>query len=114
MDTNRIEGAARNVFGKGEEFVGKVAERPQTQVQGLADQAAGVAQNLYGRAKDTFNDAAERMPDALSQASDLGQQAYRSSSKQLAAQVSKQPIETLLLVGALGFLLGWATTRATR
>jgi len=114
MDTNRIEGAARNAFGKGEEFIGKVMERPQTQAAGLADQATGIAQNLYGRAKDGLNDAAERMPDALAQAADASQQAYRNSSKHLAAQVSKQPIETLLLVGALGYLLGWATTRAMR
>jgi len=114
MDTNRIEGAARNAFGKGEEFIGKVMDRPQTQAAGLADQAAGMAQNLYGRAKDSLSDAAEHMPDAFAQAADAGQQAYRNSSKQLAAQVSKQPIETLLLVGAIGFLLGWATTRASR
>ncbi len=114
MDTNRIEGAARDIGGKAEEFLGKVTDKPGTQAQGIADQVAGAAQNFYGRARDSFADAADRVPEALSQASGYGQQAYRDGSRQLATQVGKQPIETLLLVGAVGFLLGWITTRATR
>ncbi len=114
MDLNRIEGAARDLGGKGEEFLGKVTDKPGTQAQGIADQVVGAAQNFYGQAKDRLSDAADRVPDALSQASGYGQQAYKDGSRQLAAQVGKQPIETLLLVGAVGFLLGWATTRGTR
>jgi uncharacterized protein YjbJ (UPF0337 family) len=114
MDMNRVEGTVKGAVGKGEEVIGRVGDRPGVQAQGLADQVAGAAQNLYGRTKDGFNDAVERMPDAFSDAADMGQRAYRESSKQLAERVGKQPIETLLLVGALGYLVGWAMHRAAR
>lgn len=114
MDMNRVDGTVKNAVGKGEELVGKIGDKSGVQAQGLADQVVGAAQNLYGRTKDGFNDAVDRIPDALSDAADIGQRAYKDGSRQIAAQVGKQPIETLLLVGALGYLVGWAVHRAAR
>ncbi len=114
MDMNRIDGTVKSAVGKGEEFFGKIGEKPGVQAQGLADQVVGAAQNLYGRTKDGFNDAVDRIPDALSDAAEISGRAYKDSSRQIAAQVGKQPIETLLLVGALGYLVGWAMHRQTR
>jgi len=114
MDMNRIDGTLKGAVGKGEELLGKIGDRPGVQAQGLADQVAGAAQNLYGRSKDGFNEAVDRIPDAWAGAADAGQRAYKESSQQLAARVGKQPIETLLLVGALGYLVGWAVHRAAR
>jgi uncharacterized protein YjbJ (UPF0337 family) len=114
MDMNRIDGTVKSAVGKGEEFLGKIGDKPGVHAQGLADQVAGAAQTLYGRTKDGFNDAVDRIPDALSDAADLSQRAYKDGSRQVAAQVGKQPIETLLLVGALGYLVGWAVHRAAR
>ncbi len=92
MDMNRVDGTVKSAIGKGEEFIG----------------------NIYGRTKDGFNDAVDRLPDALSGAADMGQRAYKESSQQIGARVGKQPLETLLLVGALGFLVGWAVNRSAR
>jgi uncharacterized protein YjbJ (UPF0337 family) len=114
MDMNRVDGTVKSAVGKGEELAGKVGDKPGVQAQGLADQMAGAAQNLYGRTKDGLNDAVDRIPDALSDAADIGQRAYKDGSRQIATQVGKQPIETLLLVGALGYLVGWAVHRAAR
>jgi len=114
MDMNRVDGTMKSALGKSEEFIGKVGNRPDVQIQGVADQVAGAAQNLYGRTKDGFNEAIERLPDAFSDAADLGQRAYKESSQKIGSRVSKQPIETLLLVGALGYLVGWAIHRTAR
>ena len=114
MDMNRVDGTVKNAVGKGEEFLGKIGDKPGVQAQGLADQVVGTAQNIYGRTRDGFNEAVDRIPDALSDAADMGQRAYKDSSRQLAVQVGKQPIETLLLVGALGYLVGWAVHRSAR
>jgi uncharacterized protein YjbJ (UPF0337 family) len=114
MDMNRVDGTGKNALGKGEEFIGKVTNQPGVQTQGLADQVVGAAQNLYGRTKDGFNEAVDRLPDALSDAADLSQRAYQESSQQVGARVSKQPIETLLLAGAIGYLVGWAVHRSAR
>jgi uncharacterized protein YjbJ (UPF0337 family) len=114
MDMNRVEGTVKTTLGKGEEFIGKVGNRPGVQAQGLADQVVGAAQNLYGRTKDGFNEAVDRLPDALSDAADMGQRAYKESSLQVSSRFSKQPLETLLLVGAIGYLVGWAVHRSAR
>ncbi len=114
MDMNRVDGTVKSAVGKGEEFLGKIGDKPGVQAQGLADQVIGTAQNIYGRTKDGFNEAVDRIPDALSDAADVGQRAYKDGSRQLATQVGKQPIETLLLVGALGYLVGWAVNRSAR
>ncbi len=114
MDMNRVDGTVKSAVGKGEEFLGKAGDKPGVEAQGLSDQVAGAAQNLYGRTKDGFNDAVDRIPDVISDAADIGQRAYRDGSRQIATQVGKQPIETLLLVGALGYLVGWAVHRAAR
>jgi uncharacterized protein YjbJ (UPF0337 family) len=114
MDTNRVDGTVKNAVGKGEELLGKIGDKPGVQAQGLADQLAGAAQTFYGRTKDGFNEAVDHIPDAFSDAADRGQRAYKDGSRQLAAQVGKQPIETLLLVGALGYLVGWAVNRSAR
>jgi len=114
MDMNRVDGTVKAAVGKGEEFIGKLGNKPVTQAQGVADQVAGAAQNFYGRTKDGFNDAVDRLPDALSDAAEMGQRAYKESSKQIGERVGKQPLETLLLVGALGYLVGWAVHRSAR
>jgi uncharacterized protein YjbJ (UPF0337 family) len=114
MDKDRVEGSLEGAVGKGEELLGKVSGKPGIETQGFADQLAGAAQNIYGRTKEGFNEAVDRIPDALSDAADMGQRIYRDSSRQLAAQVGRQPIETLLLVGALGYLVGWAVNRSAR
>jgi uncharacterized protein YjbJ (UPF0337 family) len=114
MDMNRIDGTVKGAVGKGEEFIGKVGNRPGVQVQGLADQVVGAAQNIYGRTKDGFNEAVDKLPDALSDATEFSQRAYNESSKQVGSRISKQPLEALLLVGALGYLVGWAVHRTAR
>ena len=67
---------------------------------------------LYGRAQENLRDSADRLPDQASDALAAGQRVYKKSSKTVARHVSKQPLEALLLAGAIGYLVGWATNRS--
>ena len=58
MNSDRIEGAARNAGGKVEEGFGRVTGDLKSQVEGKMQQAAGAAQDLYGQARDGAGEAA--------------------------------------------------------
>ena len=58
MDEDRIAGTARKLGGKIQEDVGRFAGDTQTQIKGVANQAAGTAQDLYGQAADAARDTA--------------------------------------------------------
>lgn len=78
----------------------------------FAAQASDTASDLYGRAQDNMRDVADRLPGTASDAVAASQRAYQTSSKTVAHHVSKQPLEALLLAGAIGYLVGWATNRS--
>ena len=59
MDENRVTGTAKNVGGKIEEGLGRIAGDAQTQLKGQARQVAGAAEDLYGQAKDAASSATD-------------------------------------------------------
>jgi uncharacterized protein YjbJ (UPF0337 family) len=58
MNSDRMEGAARNVGGKVEEGFGRVTGDLKSQAEGKMQQAGGAAQELYGQARDSAGEAA--------------------------------------------------------
>ena len=82
------------------------------QAQAYKAQASDAASELYGRAKDGISQAADALPGSASEAAAAGRRAYEGGTDQLARQVAKQPFEALLLAGAIGYLVGWATSRS--
>ena len=88
-----------------------MASRASATTKDYADQASNTAQDLYGRAKDQIHQATSGMPDKASDAMAAGQRAMDKGTAELSRQVAKQPIEALILAGAIGYLVGWATTR---
>ena len=58
MDEDRIAGTARTIGGKVQEEVGRFTGDTQTQIKGMANQAAGTAQDLSGQAADAARDTA--------------------------------------------------------
>lgn len=52
MNSDRIEGAARDVGGKIQDAAGGLMGDAATQFRGKADQVAGKAQQVYGQAVD--------------------------------------------------------------
>jgi len=51
------------------------------------------------------------MPESTAEAIAAGQRAVDEGTARLARRVAKQPIEALILAGAIGYLVGWATSR---
>jgi uncharacterized protein YjbJ (UPF0337 family) len=100
MDTDRIKGAGRDIYGRGEEAVGSLTGDNQTRGRGMMDQAAGQAQNAYGKAKDTARDMTD-------QAMEAGEHYYDQSTRAIRDTVQSQPIGSLLIAAAAGFALAW-------
>jgi ElaB/YqjD/DUF883 family membrane-anchored ribosome-binding protein len=80
--------------------------------KGYASQASDAASDLYGRAKDAVNSATDSLPNSASDALAAGKKVYEGGADQLVRQIAKQPLEALLLAGAIGYLVGWATSRS--
>jgi uncharacterized protein YjbJ (UPF0337 family) len=88
MDEDRIAGTARKLGGKVQEDVGRLTGDTQTQLKGMANQAAGTAQDLYGQAADTARDTAATF------------------DKWLRSTIETQPYTTALVALGIGWLLG--------
>ncbi|WP_158809268.1 hypothetical protein [Beijerinckia sp. L45] len=119
MNTEDIKATAKNIGAS----AGKTADDVKKSVQastddvtddakGYAAQASDAASDLYGRAKETVRNAADSMPQSAADAVAAGKRAYDGSADQLVRQIAKQPLEALLLAGAIGYLVGWATSRS--
>jgi uncharacterized protein YjbJ (UPF0337 family) len=108
MDTDRIQGAVKNAVGQGQSAIGDLTGDLPRQAAGLADQVVGTAQNAYGRAKDATRDALDRAPDAWSEAVGVGQDYAKRGAVTMRDSMNDQPLASLLLAGAVGYLIGWA------
>lgn len=80
-------------------------------VRDFAARSIDAASDIYGKAQDRVRETAERLPDP-SDAMAAGRRAYEKSSDTVGRHVAKQPLEALLLAGAIGYLVGWATNRS--
>ena len=119
MNTDDIKSAAKDLGSS----AGKTGEEAKKSVQnavdqavddtkGYAAQASDAASDLYGRAKEGVRNASDSLPNSASDALAAGKKAYEGGADQLVRQIGKQPIEALLLAGAIGYLVGWATSRS--
>jgi uncharacterized protein YjbJ (UPF0337 family) len=88
MDEDRIAGTARKLGGKVEEEVGRFTGDSQTQIKGMANQAAGAAQDLYGQAADAARDTAATF------------------DKWLRNTIETQPYAIAVVALGIGWLLG--------
>jgi len=59
MDEDRITGTAKNLGGKAEEGLGRMAGDIETQVKGQAKQVEGAVEDLYGQARDAAGGVAD-------------------------------------------------------
>ena len=65
MDTDRIDGALKNIGGKIKEGFGELTGDTKTQAEGKAEQVEGKVQNSWGGAKDTVRDATDSTDDRI-------------------------------------------------
>ena len=84
MDEDRIAGTTQKLGGKVQEEVGRFSGDTQTQIKGMANQAADTAQDLYGQAADTARD----------------------TDKWLRNTIETQPYTTAIVALGIGWLLG--------
>jgi uncharacterized protein YjbJ (UPF0337 family) len=126
MNKDRIEGGFRETAGNLKSSVGRMAGDDRAQVEGLYDQASGAAQNAYGRVKDAVGEGANKVAGAVATgidrakevaATDAGQIAQNTYGQArdmaaqgadvVASQVRSSPLNSVLAVGGVAFLLGW-------
>ena len=78
----------------------------------LADKASEVAAQVKDAVGAALDKARDQMPGSASDAVDAGKRAYSQGGENLGLRVARQPLEALLLAGAIGYLVGWATNRS--
>ena len=61
VDSDRIDGAAKQGVGAVKEAFGKVTGDTKTQAEGAAEKTAGKVQSTVGGAKDSVRDAADKV-----------------------------------------------------
>lgn len=94
------------------EAVSDAASDASGRTQEFAEGATSAASDFLDQARETVGNAADKLPDSASDAMAAGQRAYKRGNAQLSRTVARQPIEALLLAGAIGYLVGWATNRS--
>ena len=115
MDSNDIQAAsekAKASLRAAKDKTSAETSQAMNASQGLADQVSGAASDLYGRAKDHVQGLSDKMPDSAADAYETGYRTVAQGADSVGRQVAKQPIEALLLAGAIGYLVGWATSRS--
>jgi ElaB/YqjD/DUF883 family membrane-anchored ribosome-binding protein len=119
MNSEDIKSTAKNLGSSAGKAGDDIKKTVQATTEDMSDdaksyaaQASDAAGDLYGRAKDTVRSATDGLPNSASDALAAGKKAYEGGADQLVRQIAKQPIEALLLAGAIGYLVGWATSRS--
>lgn len=112
VSDDKMRETAKDAAEKGYAEARGAMDDARSKASQAAGQASGTADDLLGRARDSVQNLSDRLPNSASDAYRAGQQAYAQGSDRVIRQVTKQPVEALLLAGALGYLVGWATSRS--
>jgi uncharacterized protein YjbJ (UPF0337 family) len=95
MNSDRMEGTAKNLGGKVEEGFGRATGDIKSQVEGTVKQAVGTAQDLYGQARETAGDAAAMVKRQAS-----------SFEETIRENVENRPYTAVAIALALGWCVG--------
>lgn len=114
MDADRIKGAARTSYGRLQEDYGRVSEDAAVEARGAGEQAYGRSQAFYGQAKDGVRDAVDRATSYAESAYDEGRRQVGRGAGVLNAQVEINPVMSILIACAVGYLLGFAVRSSRR
>ncbi len=100
MNEDRLEGAAQNIGGTVKSTVGDAIGDTGLEAEGVADQVAGTAKRAYGKAKEKAATTGSAVADQLDEVSAL-----------IGDTVAERPLASLLVAGAIGFVLAKLTSR---
>ena len=106
MNSDRLEGAARDVGGKIQQAVGMATGNGQLRAEGMAHEVAGKGQNLYGQAKEGLRDAADTVSDYAEETYGRGSRYVQQGARTVESQITQHPLTGVVLAGAAGFLIG--------
>ena len=67
--------------------------------------------DLYAKGVRRGSEAIDELPASFSDMSAVSERVATHGRRYLVHGVRKQPVETLLLAGAIGYLIGWAASR---
>ncbi len=101
-----------------EKSVKEVGDFAQKTVANLGAQAAEkisdsleASRDALDRSRDAAGAAGAQISDALGEAARSGEAALRRGGADIGARVIRQPLEALLLAGAVGYLIGYLLHR---
>ncbi len=100
-----------DTVGAAASSVRPTANAASENVRDLASRASDAAGNVYDHTKNRVREAVDSLPNR-SEAVAAGRRAYQQGNHAVKRQVAKQPLEAVLLAGAIGYLVGWATNRS--
>ena len=100
MDENRVEGTAKDIGGNIKSAVGDLTGDTKTQALGAVDQVVGSAQQAYGKLKDQAGGAGSAFVDQLDEVSAF-----------LGDTVAERPLTSLVVAGAIGYVLAMLMRR---
>jgi uncharacterized protein YjbJ (UPF0337 family) len=95
MNEDRVAGSVRNLGGKAQEGLGRVAGDTKTEAQGVANQIAGAAQEVYGQARD-----------GAAKVADVARDAGSSFEQLLRDTIEQQPYTAVAIALGIGWFLG--------
>ena len=114
-----MKGAANDVIAEADKTAKTLKVKASQRASAAGDQLQEHASAAGDAAADVYDSTANKIAEPLSRFSgsssdalDAGQSAIKSGSEQLVRQAAKQPLEALLLAGAIGYLVGWAVNRS--
>jgi len=110
MDKDRIAGSAKELGGQAESLIGDAAGDATMQAAGRVRETAGAATNLFGQAKDAARGATDAAASYASDVYDNSGDTFRDSAEILAKKVQEYPLGSLMIAGAVGFVLALLMT----
>ena len=106
MDENRVAGTARNVAGKVQEGVGRLAGDVKTEMEGRLNQAAGSAQELYGQARDAAREGVEAVQESADEVAKTLRKQSAGLEQKLRSSMNARPLMTVAMALGVGWFLG--------
>jgi uncharacterized protein YjbJ (UPF0337 family) len=114
IENDRITGSAKDFAGKVEGTVGDIGGDAKTQAAGRVREATGAAQNLYGQAKVAAREATDSAVDYAKDAYENSGDTFRDGSQAIVRKLRDNPLGSMLIAGAIGFVLAQWLTRPQR
>ena len=111
----------RSIEPAADAMIDRVRDAGDEAVQATSDLAAAAKNrlrsatdaggSLYAEASDRVGDALDDPSASLSKAAETGQRLAMHGRRSVGLRLREQPIEALMLSGAIGYLVGWAVSR---